>query len=67
MTTPQRRLITTAEVHARTGIPVETLRYWRWAGRGPKSFRLGRRVVYDLDDLDSWLDEQRAAGAAQRA
>jgi hypothetical protein len=26
--------------------PVATLQYWRHLGRGPNSFRLGRRVLY---------------------
>ena len=37
----------------------DTLRYWRARGTGPKSFRLGRRVVYAEADLIAWVDEQR--------
>jgi hypothetical protein len=48
---------------------VATLRYWRHLGTGPRSFRLGRRVLYRSDDLRSWIDAQHddqgspAAGA----
>ena len=52
------------EVHERTGIPVNTLRYWRHLGTGPRSYRLGRRVVYDAADLDAWLAEQRRQAVA---
>ncbi len=39
-------------------LPVATLRYWRHRGTGPRSFRLGRRVLYRADDLHSWIDAQ---------
>lgn len=36
-----------------------TMRYWRHAGEGPKSFRLGRKLVYYFEeDLEAWLLEQ---------
>ncbi|MGI8815489.1 MAG: helix-turn-helix transcriptional regulator [Pseudonocardia sp.] len=62
--TIQRRLLTMMEVHALTGTPVDTLRFWRHKGVGPKSFRLGRRVVYDRSDVELWIAEQRAGGDA---
>ena len=40
--------------------PVATLRYWRHLGTGPRSFRLGRRVLYRRDDLHDWIAQQRA-------
>jgi hypothetical protein len=45
---------------------VATLRYWRHLGTGPRSFRLGRRVLYRRDDLHTWIDarhEQDRPGA----
>lgn len=58
--------MSTSEVSAETGIPTETLRYWRWLGdRGPASFKLGpRRVVYDRQEVERWVEEQRALAAA---
>lgn len=41
--------------------PVATLRYWRHQGTGPKSFKLGRRVMYRAEDVRAWLDAQYAA------
>lgn len=38
--------------------PVATLRYWRHLHTGPRSFRLGRRVLYRRDDLNAWIDDQ---------
>ena len=58
-------LLTTAEVAAITRAPDSTLRYWRHCGTGPRSFRLGRRVVYRRHDVEAWLkdcERQSAAG-----
>jgi predicted DNA-binding transcriptional regulator AlpA len=58
----QRTLLTTAQVSQQTGVPQETLRYWRHRGVGPKSFKLGpRKVVYDEAELEAWIEAQRAA------
>lgn len=54
------QLLRMDEVSAMTGIPVETLRYWRKEGRGPKSARIGRRVLYRAVDVDSWIAAQFA-------
>jgi hypothetical protein len=69
---PARRepeLFTITEAAELLRAPVATLRYWRHLGTGPRSFRLGRRVLYRSDDLRSWIDAQHddqvspAAGA----
>ncbi|MGH3869152.1 MAG: helix-turn-helix transcriptional regulator [Pseudonocardiaceae bacterium] len=62
-------LMTTAEVAARLRRPAETLRYWRWRGEGPPSFKIGRSVVYDSDALEAWIEARRrqsGTGAADR-
>ncbi|MCF4119958.1 helix-turn-helix domain-containing protein [Antribacter sp. KLBMP9083] len=49
------------------GVPENTLRWWRYCGTGPQSFRRGpRRVVYRRSVLLAWLADQEAAGAAHR-
>lgn len=55
------------QVSERTGVPVATLRYWRYQGTGPASFRLGRRVVYDAAEIERWINEQRRHGGAPAA
>lgn len=58
-TAPAReRLLFIGDVSEWTGIPVETLRYWRQLGRGPKSARLGGRVRYRESDVQAWIDAQ---------
>lgn len=52
-------LMTTAEVDALIRRPAETLRYWRWRGEGPRSFKVGRGVVYDRGDVEKWLAAQK--------
>lgn len=60
MTTPAAPM-TTEEVAASTRTPAATLRYWRWRGIGPRSYKLGRRVVYDRNDVERWIAEQKKA------
>ena len=57
---PPPELLTITEAAELLRAPVATLRYWRHLGTGPRSFRLGRRVLYRRDDLHSWIDTQRA-------
>lgn len=54
------RLLRTPAASERLGVAEETLRYWRWRGEGPPSFKIGRAVVYDEEELERWIAEQRA-------
>jgi DNA-binding transcriptional MerR regulator len=48
--------LTVAEVAEMTRISAATLRYWRAVGTGgPKSFKLGRRLMYRSADVEKWL------------
>jgi hypothetical protein len=40
---------------------------WRHLGAGPRSFRLGRRVVYRVGDLRARIDAQANASDAGAA
>jgi predicted DNA-binding transcriptional regulator AlpA len=51
-------LLRLPEVAVLTGIPEATLRFWRHQGTGPKSAKLGRRVVYREVDVLAWIDAQ---------
>jgi predicted DNA-binding transcriptional regulator AlpA len=57
----ERQVLLLPEAAERLRTPEETLRFWRHVGRGPRSFKLGRRVAYFADDLESWLEEQAAS------
>jgi predicted DNA-binding transcriptional regulator AlpA len=54
-------LLSTDEAARLLGRSIDTLRYWRYAGRGPVSFRLGRRVVYDRSAVLAWIEKERQA------
>lgn len=54
----RERLLRIEEVADWTGVSENTLRFWRQAGKGPKSAKLGRRVVYRESDVQAWLDAQ---------
>ncbi|MFJ9782357.1 helix-turn-helix transcriptional regulator [Amycolatopsis sp. NPDC101161] len=38
------------------GIPVKTLRDWRFKGYGPQWVRLGKHVRYDPETVRQWID-----------
>lgn len=52
------KLLRIPEVAEMTGVPENTLRHWRKAGLGPKSVRLGRRVVYREAEVEAWINSQ---------
>lgn len=39
-------------------VSINTMRYWRYRGTGPESFKVGRRVRYWQSELIRWLAEQ---------
>ena len=41
------------------GLAKSTLDKLRCYGGGPAFFKVGRAVIYDVDDLDAWLQAQR--------
>ena len=51
------------------GLQPATLKVWRWRGTGPKYLKLGdkpgSRVMYDIRDLQNWLDARRFDSTAQ--
>jgi hypothetical protein len=53
--------VATAEAAHYTNLAESTLRYYRHANIGPKSYTIGVRVFYDIGDLDEWLAAQKAA------
>ena len=59
---PTTTRLSTQQAAEYLGIPEATLRWFRHKGdRGPRSYALtARHVVYDLDDLQSWADAQKA-------
>jgi predicted DNA-binding transcriptional regulator AlpA len=55
-----QRYLTTNEVAAILRTSPETVRWWRHIGSGPKSFKIGRRVLYAAADVEAFIAEARA-------
>ena len=51
--------MTTTEVAQLLRTSPETVRYWRHVGKGPQSFKVGRRVLYDVADVQTWLQSAK--------
>lgn len=54
------KLLFIEETSEMTRLSENTLRFMRHQGRGPKSAKLGRRIVYRESDVQAWIDEQFA-------
>ena len=52
--------LTTEELAAKLRTAPETCRYWRHVGKGPKSFKVGRRVLYAAEDVEAYITKARA-------
>ncbi len=55
--------LTTEEVSTKLRTPAETVRYWRHVGKGPKSFKVGRRVLYAVEDVEAFIAAARGVSA----
>lgn len=55
--------LTLAEVAAILRVPVNTLRWWRQRGEGPRFFKIGRHLVTTIGDLRVWIEAQKRSGS----
>jgi predicted DNA-binding transcriptional regulator AlpA len=60
-------LLLLEEVSELTRIPVPSLRFYRHNGTGPKSFRLGNRMVYKRADVEAWIESRYEAEVGRSA
>lgn len=60
MTAPEP-LRTPIETAAYLKVPVKTLERWRYAGDGPRFYRVGRHARYKVADLDAYLESVASA------
>jgi DNA-binding transcriptional regulator YiaG len=59
------RRLTEKEASAYLGIKSQTLQNWRQADKAPPFYRIGGKIIYDLRELQEWMQERRQpAGAA---
>lgn len=45
------------------GIADRTLQKWTWRGKGPKFFRIGKRVLYTVEAVQKWFEEVESGQA----
>jgi excisionase family DNA binding protein len=48
-------VLTTSELAAHLGVPVQTIHDLRHTGRGPRGFRVGRELRYRVSEVQEWL------------
>jgi integrase/predicted DNA-binding transcriptional regulator AlpA len=63
----QTRWLPTEAAAAHLGLSVPTLHTYRWAGTGPVSHKVGKRVVYAQADLDAWVAARMPKAFAELA
>ena len=49
-------LLTPTEVSELLGVPIGTLKMWRYRRTGPRWLKLGRHIRYRSADISDWLD-----------
>ena len=53
--------LTVEDVAAMIRSTPQAVRYRRHRGTGPRSFKVGRRVLFDPADVSEWIEQQKAA------
>ncbi len=64
---PDGDFLTLLEVAATLRTPVNTLRWWRRQGTGPRFLKIGRKLVTTVGDLTTWIAEQKHASGPDAA
>ena len=59
--------LTSDQLAKRWVIRTETLSQWRWNGRGPQYLKIGRRVLYRLEDVLSFEDNKRRQNTSMKS
>ncbi len=54
----QRRLLEIDDVCDLLHVSRSLMAKWRMQGRGPRFIKVGRRILYDRDELAHWLQLQ---------
>jgi excisionase family DNA binding protein len=54
-----RQLLTPDQLSEWLQVPKQTVYRWRTRGDGPRGYRVGKHVRYELADVEQWLIAQR--------
>lgn len=52
------RLLSAQELADYLDVPLKTIYAWRYRGRGPRGFRVGRHVRFRMTDVQLWVSDQ---------
>ncbi|MFC6286815.1 helix-turn-helix domain-containing protein [Nocardioides sp. GCM10027113] len=52
--------LTTEELAEWLRTSPETVRYWRHLGKGPRAFKVGRRVLYARADVEAYVERAKS-------
>ena len=63
----KQRWLTTVQASGYTGIPTSTLRWMRYMEIGPRFCKPRGRVLYDVADLDAFVNSGRRVTSSVRA
>src|SRR5579872_3849606 len=61
------RKLPVEEAAAYLGLSISCLNKWRVEGGGPPYLKLGRRVMYDVNDLEQWATQSRRRHTSEMA
>jgi hypothetical protein len=63
------RHLNQTDLAARWNLSPRTLERWRWLGQGPKFLKLGGRILYRLEDIEAFEEQQllQVTGSAAAA
>lgn len=61
----KQQTLRTAEAAEYCGSSASTFEKLRLTGGGPVYSKIGRRVVYRVEDLDAWLDANKRRSTSQ--
>jgi len=57
--TKARGIVSDVEASELLGLKPQTLRNWRCQSRGPAYSKIGRRVIYAVQDLENYREKNR--------
>ena len=61
-----KRLLTVVETAAYVSLSASTLNRLRVSGGGPRYAKLAGKVLYDIRDLDQWIEDNKRGSTSER-
>jgi predicted DNA-binding transcriptional regulator AlpA len=62
-----KRLLTVGEAATYVSLSASTLNRLRVSGGGPRYAKLAGKVLYDVRDLDQWIEDSKRGSTSERA